>query len=144
MNFKGLIVSVLLIGLFIFSFISFGVNFQQNLSGNSTVLEDSALNQSYRSINSTLISAEETTTNVKDAFDQDTPTLTAGFFLLSSVLSGAKTLGNILVSIYNATFVLIASVLGISDVVLGVIVAIIMVVVFIAAYTLAKVGDTGE
>ena len=118
---------LIIIGLFVFAIISFGVGFGTDNHANTTLLSDQRINDSYRDINSTLTQSQSSINESLAAFEADNPLEGAASLLFKSVPSGLKTIASAVKLVYNISFGLVFDLLGIPAIV-GVSLSIILLV----------------
>lgn len=129
-----------LIGLLIFSMISFGAVLQQENDVEDTILNDARINKSYVDLSSDLSTFSNKSGIQKDSFESDTPTAGFGSLLLFTIISGAKVFTGMILGIYNVIIVLPASILGVSEIVISVLTSLLLVSLILSAWLLYKLG----
>lgn len=140
-GFKGLIITTLLIGLCVFGMLSWAITFQIDNNADQTLLDNPSINDSYSNLYTHLNDAQGTSESQREGFEQEVPTLGTDSFLFSSIIGAVKTFTSTISNIFSVTFVFIGSALGISPVVIGVFVAIIIITAILLAWRVAKVGE---
>ncbi len=139
-DFKGLIITALLVGLFIFALISFGVQLAKNSDANMSILDNPAINDSFVSIESKLGEAKDTAEAGRKGLWSGIPLLEEVGIILDSIVSVGQVFSQMVIGVYELTFGLITETLGISPIVLGVITAIVLVSIVLLAWSVFKSG----
>lgn len=144
-EFKGLMIAGLLLALFIFAAISFGVQISEDTGANMSLLDNEVINRSYREVELNITFAQTTAESQKTSFFRDVPIIgeIVGAFdiILGSIIGVGRIFGNVLVSLYNLTFGLIASVLGVSPVVISVFTTILLILIVLLAWRVYRSGS---
>ncbi len=141
MNFRSLIIGAMLTSLFVIAMMNGHIFLSQENNVNASLLDEEDINRVYTQLNSSLNDAQESASNVRTAFEDEKPNLLAGFFLLESIINAAKALGSILVNIFNLTFGVMISKLGIPPLFFGVMTAILLIMMVFLAWKLFKQGE---
>ena len=141
MEFKGLIISSVLIGLFIVAMLQ-GFNYlaSENQVQNP-LTQDTAVNNSLNSLNQDLSDLNRTSNNIRSAFDSEKSTFATGFLLFGSILDASKQLMNFIVNIFQISFDLITEKLGVPPLILGVFASIVLITAVLLAWKLVKGGE---
>lgn len=140
MNFKDYIIGVVLLGIFIFAMMSGNVLLSKQNNANNTLMENEAVNRTFGNLTTILGNISNESQTAKTKFEQEKSSIATGFFLLGTILSIGKTFITMMVSVYNLTFGLIASVLGVSKMVINVLAGIFIVIMVLSAWALYKTG----
>lgn len=140
MEFKGFIISSILLGLFIFAMIQ-GFTYLAVENDVSNPLRDNeAINSTVNELETELEDLDNSTQDIRDAFTEDKTSVETGFLLLGSIIDAGTNLGGILVTIYKLSLGLIAETLGVSSLVFAVMVAILLITLILLAWSLYKSG----
>lgn len=140
MEFKGLIITALLVGLFIFAVISFGIQLAENNNANMSILNNPSINKSFASITSELEEAEDTAESGRVGLWSGIPILEEVGIVLDSIVSVGQVFSGMVIGVFGITFELITTTLGIPPIVLGVITAIILISIVLLAWSVFKAG----
>lgn len=140
-GFKEFIIATLLIGVCIFAMLGFVVTFQVNNHANGTIMDNPTINRTYSNLYTNLASSQGTAESQRTGFEKEVPTVGTDSFLFSSIIGAVKTFTSTIANVFSIIFVYLGSVLGISPVVIGVFVAIIIISVILLAWRVAKVGE---
>ena len=140
MEFKDLIITALLVGLFIFAVISFGVQLSKNNNANMSILNNPSINKSFVSITSELEEAEDTAESGRVGLWSGIPILEEVGIVLDSIVSVGQVFSGMVIGVFGITFELITTTLGIPPIVLGVITAIILISIVLLAWSVFKAG----
>ena len=141
MEFKGLIITTLLVGLFIVAMINGSILLSHANNQNSSLMENEAINSTFGDMQSELDDVQRVSDSTKDSFEKEKVTITGGFLLLSSIINAGKVFTSVITNIYSLTFGLVADVLGINDIILGVLTGIIVISGILLTWRLYKAGE---
>lgn len=140
-GFRNIVIAFLLVGLFMFSLISFGVELAADNEINQTILSHPTINSSYQKIESNLSTAASTASGQRANFETEIPTESFGSLLFYSIVSAGKVFGGMMASMYNLITGSFSEVLGVSPIVLGTITAIILMSMVLLAWRVYKSGE---
>jgi len=107
MNPKNLFISFVLIALFSFAIISFGINIESVNHGNQTIMQDQRINNTYGNIVNSLQSAQKNATNQQSVYNQDNPVIASNNLVLTSIVSIWKVFTGSIIGFYNITIGLV-------------------------------------
>jgi len=147
---KTLIISFLLVGLFTYSFISFGDKFQNDMDANQTLLNesDSNLNSTYGFFRTNLEESEDTANTSRTSFESEKVTSEFGSLTLSSVVGVAKSFTGTMIGFFNVIFDLIKVVFGFDEgnsaaftAVIGTLSAILLITIIFFAWRWIRTGS---
>ena len=147
---KTLIISVLLIGLFMYALIAFGVQFQTDMNANQTILNesDSNLNDTYGSLKTNLTGAKDTANATRTSFESEEAKSEFGSLTFKSIVGVGKSFTGTMANFFNIIFNLFKVVLGLDDddnaaftVVIGTLGAIFLVTVIFFAWRAYRAGS---
>lgn len=144
LDFKGMIVSFVLIGLFIFAILNFGIYLSSNNNANMSITDDSVIGSKMTDINTTLRELQDDATDKKQEFEEETGSLSTGFLIFGSILGTTKAFFSTVLNIASSTFSIIDSGLGLGGtgtLILGVFSGIIIVVTLLLIWRVAKAGS---
>ena len=142
-GFKTLVISILLVGLFMYALIAFGVQFQTDMDANETILdtEDSNLNDTYEALKTNLTGAEDTANATRTSFESEEAKSEFGSLTFKSIVGVGKSFTGTMANFFNIIFDLLKVVLGLDDedsaaftVVIGTLGAIFLVTVIFLAW----------
>ena len=140
-EFRTLIINSLLIGLFIIALGSFSVYLTSENNVNNTLMENQAFNSTFGKLQTELDSAQETFEAQRNVTEQTIPTESSDSLPISTIPSTASIITTTFRNIYNLTFGLISSVLGISPIVTLTVTAILVLTVILMIWRLVKTGQ---
>lgn len=139
-EFKNFTISTLLVALFIVSMIAFGAQIALDNNSNSTILQDPNINSTFQLLNDNLTKFQGLAQNQSKAQDETKP-IALFDFLFESIIGTGKVLKAAFKNIYNLTFGLIGTTLGIPPVALATFTAIILLIMIFLAWKLFKTGN---
>ena len=140
MEFKSLLVSTLLIGLFIVALLSFGINLANNNDADNILLDDPALNATFSEMEDELKAAETSSDSQKDSFFIDVPIIGEASVIFTSITGFVRVFFNMGIGIIKAVFLLIQTTLRIPPIVTGVFTSIFIIVTLFLIWKVIRVG----
>ncbi len=147
---KTLIISVLLVGLFMYALIGFSVQFQTDMDANETILntDDSNLNDTYGALKTNLTGAEDTANATRTSFESEEAKSEFGSLTFKSIVGVGKSFTGTMANFFNIIFDLLKVVLGLDDsdnasftVVIGTLGSIFLVTVIFLAWRSYRSGS---
>lgn len=147
---KTLIVSVLLVGLFMYALIAFGVQFQTDMDANQTILNttDSNLNKTYGNLRTNLTGAEDTANATRTSFESEEAKSEFGSLTFKSIVGVGKSFTGTMANFFNIIFDLFKVVLGLDEddtsaftIVIGTLGAIFLVTVIFFGWRAYRSGS---
>ena len=138
---KSLIISGLLVGLFIFAIISFGIRLTAENSVYNPLMENEAFNSSFGELETQLKDSKTTSEGQLTVQQETNPTTSSGDLLLTSTPSTLASFVSMFRNIYNLTFGLLESALGIPAVILYVITSILLISTILLVWRAIKAGS---
>lgn len=150
-GFKTLVISFILVGLFIYALIAFGIQFQTDMDANQTILNEttSNLNTTYGSLKTNLTGAEDTGKSSREKFEDQAPiTSTSGEVSFTSIVAAGKNFAGTMTGFFKTIFGLLKVTLGFDDtddtaftIVLSTLGAIFLVTVIFFAWRAYRAGS---
>ena len=148
-GFKGIIIALLLAGVFAFSLISFGVQMQTDNDAPFTLLNNTRINNSFNTLGSNLNKTQTVYAEQSSDFSSDQPEESRGgeSILLISIVGVLNVVGKIPVLLYDSTLGLAFDFLfgGSGDsgfgVVFGIFGSILILSVVLFAWKVIRTGD---
>ena len=140
MEFKDLIIPLLLSGLFIIAMISFGIYLANENNANNILAGNEALNRSYNNINRQLLETENSTESQKQAFFKDIPVIGQISIVLKSITGTARIFFSGGISLLDSMFTLVSETLGIPSIVISVLTSIFLIIGVLLAWKLFRTG----
>ncbi len=139
-NFKGLIINVILLGVFVFALMVGANQFAISNDINNTLLENEAFSSSFDDINETLSDVQSKANQTRVKFETERTTLSAGFLLLETILDFGKTFTAVFVGMFNIIFTLFSEI-GIPPLILSIIMGILIIMLVLGAWRVYKAGE---
>jgi len=102
MNMRNFVIGFMIIALFSFAFISFGINFQEEWGANKSIANDPHLSNLYDGVNKSIQSGYGTADNQKGTLYEEDPTQTGE--VSSLLFAGVSAIASAFTGIANATF----------------------------------------
>ena len=140
MKFYDLFFNFMIVGLIIFGMFGFIVSFQSENSVENKFIDDSAINESYGDLISTLDEVGEESEQQKALFDAENPTSGFGTLLLFSVVSTGRVFNSMVIAVFNTIIKLPATFLGLDAAVFSILSALLIASIIIGLWMLYKLG----
>lgn len=140
-GFKSLLIAMVLVGLFAFSMIGFGVQLASENDLNQSVLDNPALESAYPDINETLGDIHTQSGSGKTSIESESPQSEGDNFLFFSIIGTGKVFLNSVVGIGNLISNVARQVLGIPMIVMNVIIAILGISLLLYFWRLVRSGE---
>lgn len=139
-SFKNIFVTFALFGLLVYSLMSFIVKIQIDNDAENNLLDNEIINKSFYQLESNLTSAEEKANQQKAGFEEESPTISFGSLVFTTITSIGKVFSGIIMGVYNLLIKLPMSILGVSPVVAGVLSTILIVLIILGLWAIYKLG----
>ena len=137
---REVVITSLLVGLFVFALVSFGTTLSGHNNPNSTILQDPVINDSFWELQEELNQTQGTSEGQRESFFSDIPIIGEVSVILKGLNSIIKVFTTTLKNMYQLTFGVIGSSLGISPLVMNVFLAIITISIIFLAWRVLKSG----
>ena len=142
MKFVSFIIGILLVGLFSFAAINFGLQMAVENNASVSLADDPFINQTYGDLSVGLNDSQRDISGTQQSFENNTQISSGGEDLnILSIPSILISITSAIRVIYNSTIGLIGNVLGIPNIVLNIILAILVFIGILAAWRVIKVGE---
>lgn len=139
-KFYELFINWMLVGLVVVSFLAFGVFWQEDNNVDEEFIENSLMNQTYNSLRTDLGGLRDESQAQKTLFESENPTSGFGTILLFSIVSSGKVFNGMIVGIFNTIIKLPVVILGIDDMVVGIIATMLLLTIIIGLWIVYKLG----
>lgn len=144
MSARNMIISFMIIGLFVFAMISFGIGIA-TLNDGTSITEDKRINKSYGQYETQLKQVQSEAEEQRNKFDSESPTTSFGEILFSSIVGVGRTFTSSLVNFMDITFSLVFTTVFGGDpafaVVTGTIIGIILLSIVFLLWRVYKAGE---
>ena len=144
MSARNMIISFMIIGLFVFAMISFGIGIA-TLNDGTSITEDKRINKSYGQYETQLKQVQSEAEEQRNKFDSESPTTSFGEILFSSIVGVGRTFTSSLVNFMDITFSLVFTTVFGRDpafaVVTGTIIEIILLSIVFLLWRVYKAGE---
>jgi hypothetical protein len=138
---KGLFITYSLIGLFAVIFLTFASQVQEEHGVSDSIRQDVSLNRTFNQLESNLSTFEETAGASKNGtLNQKGLTPSFGQLILDGIFQSATTITNLVSLTYNVVIVQTAGFIGIPDIVISLLTAIITILFILAIWRLIRTG----
>lgn len=144
MSARNMIISFMVVGLFVFSMITFGIGIA-TLNNGQSIASDQRINSTYGSYVTQLANVQSTAEQQRDKFDSESPTLSFGEILFESIVGVGRTFTSSMVGFMDTTFNLIFVTIFGGDptfaVVIGTIIGIVLLSIVFLLWRVYKAGE---
>lgn len=130
-----------LIGIFVFSMLSFGITLQLNNGVTDPITNNPVINSTFNRLESNLSSYGSQTQAQRASFESEIPERGFGTLIIFSIVSVGQKFTAIIITTYNILIVLPASILGISPVVISVLGSILIVTLLLLVWRVIRAGS---
>lgn len=141
---RSAFITFLLIALFAFSLIAFGVQVSLDNNTNSTILKNDVINRTFAQLETNLSQQEGIAGDQRESFEGENPILGTDSFLFKSIIGAGKTFTSSLSIFNNLFFGFILKTLGLGEgkglVILGTFSAIILIIIIFVLWRSYKTG----
>ncbi len=145
MSARNIIISFMLVGLFVFAMINFGIGVVVLNDGANSITDDARINSTFGQLESELENVQATAEDQRDKFDSESPTLSFGEILFESIVGVGRTFTSTTVGFMDVTFTLIFdSVFGGDPafaVVMGTVVGVMLLSIVFLLWRVYKAGE---
>lgn len=140
-SFREMWTTFIIVGVLMFSMISFIVISQQNNGVDDTILENSLINKTFSNLGQNLTILENNTQTQRQNFESEIPERGFGSLIIFSIVGITQKFTGLLIGIYNIFIVLPSSILGISPVVTSAISSILIVSLVLLGWRVYRIGS---
>jgi len=140
-SFREIWTTFIIIGVLMFSMISFIVISQQNNDVENTILENPLINSTFVNLEQNLSVLEADTETQRDSFESEIPERGFGSLIIFSIVGITQKFTGLLIGIYNIFIVLPSSILGISPVVTSAMSSILLVSLLLLGWRVYRIGS---
>ena len=140
-SFRESVISIVLVGLFIFAFISFGGQIAVDNDANDSILSNPSINKAFIEINNSLEEVRVDTEEQKEAWFEDVPIVGDINLIWKSLTGIIRVFFDVVVNMYNLIVSLISETIGISPVILNTIAALLSISMLLLLWRLVRSGS---
>lgn len=130
-----------LIGILVFSTLSYIIVLQQENEVTDTILSNTIINKTFSSLQDNLTSVESQTQTQRETFEKDIPERGFGSLLIFAIVGVGQKFTAIIFSTYNILIVLPATIVGIPKIVINVLSSILVVTLILLVWRLYRAGS---
>lgn len=139
-TFREFAIGAVLVALFAFALIGFGVQLAEQNDTNLSISDDEIINRTYSDLEDEINDISTNSNTQKDSWYSDIPVLGDATVIFQSITGITRTFFSGTVGIYNLIITLISETIGIPTVILNGVVAIIIIASLIMLWSLFKAG----
>ena len=130
-----------LIGIFVFSMLSFGITLQSDNGVTDPITNNPVINSTFNRLETNLSSYGSQTQAQRANFESEIPERGFGTLIIFSIVSVGQKFTAIIITTYNILIVLPASILGISPVIISVLGSILIVTLLLLVWRVIRAGS---
>lgn len=139
-NFRTLIVASLITGLFLFSMISLVIQMSTDNEIDAIILQNENINRTFSQLGGNLSNAQGVAQSQRLGFESEVPTVGTNSFLFESIIGAGKVFTGMWRNIYDITFGLLSTTLGVDPIIIGTLISILLIIIVLLAWSLYKIG----
>lgn len=139
-KFSDLFMNFMLLGLVVFSLFAFSISSQSENNVDEPFIENSLMNSTYQSLNTSLNSLRDESQAQKTLFESENPTGGFGTILLFSIVSSGKVFNGMIIGLFNTLIKLPTVILGIDPIITSVLSTMLILTVIIGLWIVYKLG----
>ena len=140
-SFRETYINFALLGLMVFSLISFISVTQLNNNVNDTILNDSILNRSFSSLGTDLGDLQTQSNSSRESYEADIPERGFGSLIVFAIVGVGNTFTGMITGVYNILIDLPATKLGVPKIVFQVLGSILMVSLILLTWRVYRAGS---
>ena len=141
MGFKDLFVTFALIGIFVLCMINFGIQIARDNDSTTSIMDNPQMNATFSGLETNLSTFQSQTSAQRDIFEGDNPKVGLGFFMLETIMGAGRVFTGMVFGVFSLLLGPLATIIGISPVIIGIIASILIVSIILAAWRAYKVGE---
>ncbi len=138
MAFKDIFIKLMMVGVIFLSVMSWIIITQTDNNTENLITNNTLINQSYGDLSSNLGSTQSEADKASGVFENITPTSTLGFVTVTSIVSPARIFKGLTIGTYNILIGLPAQFLGIPEVIIAVLNAILALLLILGIWFIWK------
>ncbi len=138
MGFKDIFIKLMLVGVIFLSVMSWVIITQTDNNTINLITNNTLINKSYGDLSSNLGATQSQADTASGVFENITPESTLGFVTVTSIVSPARIFKGLMIGTYNILIALPAQFLGVPDVIIAVINAILALLLVLGVWFIWK------
>ena len=138
MGFKDIFIKMVMVGVIFLSIISWVIITQTENNTINLITNNTLINKSYGDLSSNLGSTQSQAEIASGTFTNVTPTSTLGFVTVTSIVSPTRIFRGLIIGTYNILIALPAQFLGVPEVIIAVINAILALLLILGVWFIWK------
>ena len=142
MSFKDIFINLMVVGVLFLSIMSWIIITQTENNAENLITNNTLINKSYGDLSSNLASTQSQSDIASGAFTNITPSSTLGFVTVTSIVSPTRIFRGLIVGTYNILIALPAQFLGVPEVIIAVINAILALLLILGIWFIWKGVNT--
>ncbi len=138
MGFKDIFIKLMFVGILFLSIMSWVIITQTDNNTENLITNNTLINKSYGDLSSNLASTQSEADVASGTFTNITPTSTLGLVSVTSIISPTRVFRGLVIGTYNILIALPAQFLGVPEVIIGVINAILALLLILGVWFIWK------
>ena len=140
-SFRETWINFILIGVLVFSLISFIVTFQSQNNVENGILENELINSTFDRLGDQLNSSGGDTQTQRESFEAEIPERGFGSLIIFTIVGVTQNFMSVIITIFNILIVLPAQIIGVSPIVISAIGSILIVSLILLAWRVYRIGS---
>lgn len=141
MGFKDLVISFLIIGLFMFSLLSLGMQFAADNNAAVSITDNKIINQSFRGIEAELNTSQGRYSSELDKSENQSLKEGSDNLLITSISQTRVVARSTIVLVFNVLATMFKTILDINPIVTGTFFSILLIIIIFGVYRLIRSGE---
>jgi len=139
-DFKGFLITFILLSMFIVALINFGVQFADDTQSSKSLIDHPSISVLNSTVTANLSNAQGLAQGQRDNVEKDTPII-AFDFLLSSIVGTWRIFNSVTFNIINVVADISHNVLGVPPIIIGAVLSIMLITVIYLGWKMIKTGQ---
>ena len=138
LNLREVFIRLMVVGVMVLSIMSFIITTQQTNNTQNLITNNTLINRSFNDLLGNLSGAESTAATASTNFGSITPSESFGILSVASIVSPIRLFRGLIIGPYTVLIILPAQFLGVPQVVIGIVNAIITLLLILGAWAVWK------
>ena len=139
-GFLDLFMKFMFIGFIVLSLFSFIILFQSENTVSNPIIENELINRTFGNLETQLEDAGTQTEAARFLFVSDIPLVAFASLILKSIVSAGTTFNSLIAGVFSILLILPVEVLGLSEVITSVLVAVLGIAIIFGLWSVYKLG----
>jgi len=140
-SFRATWINFILIGILVFSLISFIVVFQEQNNVEGGILENELINSTFNDLAEELSTSGGDVQTQRESFEAEIPERGFGSLIIFTIVGVTQNFMSVIITIFNILIVLPAQIIGVSPIVISALGSILIVSLILLAWRVYRIGS---